>query len=439
MRIPCVKHVVRAALLALLVVSTATAEAWSATWVGATNLSQSAPILQQDNVDIAIGTAGVVVAWAKGSPDYGMALSKKSDGTWTTSYVSPQVIGQMAWSPSVVYSGSQLSAVWAEGTSRGNCTTKHKVRQYDQGGGTRTILDNLYSPATAPDLAVGTSGGHLVFAAASSASDCTSSRVDLYYTYRPSLAQAWSAPVPIVTHNAVLAPGAVGGGVWYPRVATLGTKVYVVWEQLQQYATAVDSDVWYVVGTMQTGGPVWSAPVRLSPAEQQDAVRPNVAVGADGKVHVVWTNLVGSRSQPQAQYVYYRQFASSTVVPLNPAPIWVTGNFPTLAASSVSVSGQQVCVSWHGYTDAVGSGREEITTRCSLNGGASWQSPVNVSDSMTWLSIFPSTAIGSDGLLHFAWVEYQLVNNVTLPLAVFYRDSQEPDTQVFLPLVMRLR
>lgn len=444
------KHATRTTagvLIALVLVAISSTSILSVSWNPALEISQNQAIQEKDSVDLAVSGDEAVAVWAGSSSHAGIHIARLQDGSWTRTLKAPTLTFEYAWSPKVAHSGSSIGIAWAQGTKRGVCDAGQRIVQYDIGGTTRTVGTTFYGSAIAPDIIASSTGWHMVFAAATSSDDCRSTKVDLYYSYRSSTTASWSTPVPIVTSDQVLPAGTSFGGIWYPRIAEASgtSNVHVVWEQVQ--APPLGSSIWRVTGTVAGGKTTWSPPERLSPTSQQHAVRPRVASGASGQIHVVWTEAVGSRTNPSGQNIYYRQPQNPTPVMLNAPtePVLVTSNFPTLASSSVAAKGQTVCVSWHGYSDpqGTGSGLEEITVRCSQNGGTSWQARTNVSESTTWLSIFPAVALDDSGLMHFAWAEYQLDETAFVPRGVFYRNSEgsgdDGPGKVFLPLVIRGR
>ena len=441
-----------AALLAVLAVLAATGAVavYALTWPVPMQIPGSDSVRDWDAASIAEGSNKVYVAWAPGAVASGIRLAKLEGQVWTASSLASPLPDEFVWSPSLAYSETVLGAAWAQGQQSGSCDRAVTLVQQNPGSPASVIPGVAYGPATAPDLAVGSSGWHMVFAAATSSQDCRGSRVDLYYTNRSGPGQTWITPTVVVTHSEVVSgPTTTQGGIWYPRIAAepAGSEVYISWEQYQKTTGgASDSQVWVITGSVQSGvqptHPTWSAPAQLSPPDQTDAVRPAIAVDEAGTVRVVWASLVGSRTNPTEQHVYYRVLSSSVATHLNTEAIRVTAYLPAVAGSAIAVRGDTICVTWHGYAASLGgSGREEITLRCSENGGGIWQPETNVSTSSGLLSIFPTIGLAVDGLVNIAWVEYALLNDVWVPQGVYYRSgpSRSDDGRVFLPLVTRGR
>lgn len=438
-------HIGIAILVALAVTALSAGTALSVTWVAATNLSQVESIQETDRVGITAAAGEVAAIWAQSGAGAGVTIAHQEGGSgaWTTTHPGTVIPGQYAWAPAITHSGSEIGAVWAEGQSRGGCANSQRIVGYrmvsGQSPSKKTIMSTVYGPSTAPDIAVNAAGWHMVFAGSATQDECNSSQYNLYYSFRPTASLDWSSPTKVVTYSAVL-PDALQGGIWYPSIATVpgSTAIHLVWEQFlrrPESSSIYETGVWLLSGTAN-GAATWSSPpVRLSPDTQQYAVRPEIVAGAASKLHIVWTHLIGSKTSPVEQHVYYRSLQSATLTVLNAAPIRVNSNFPTLAGSSLTAQGDTVCAAWHGYYGDQGAGREEINVRCSENGGASWQSEINASESSQWLSIFPTISIDPAETLHFAWAEYEIVGSSYEPVAIFYRNNKAGG--VFLPIVMR--
>jgi hypothetical protein len=438
-----------AGLVALVAAVVTAGIAYAISWSPPMNLSQAQPIQSKDRVTTAAYDDDVVVIWANSQTGAGVTIARRQgeSGPWEEVRPGTIIPGQIVWAPTIAHSGSEILAAWAEGLAKGGCDTKHKIVAYSIIGTAttrRTVKDNLYGPSTAPHIAVNASGWHMVFAGSDSEADCRASQHGLYYSFRAAGSQTWSVPTQIITHNAAF-PTALQAGVSHPKVTTVpgSTAIHIVWEQYRKYRdiwdTLVDeTSIWHASGV--AAGSFAATRQRLSPTVQPYAVRPDIATGAAGRILVTWTQIIGSRASPSEQHIWFRSLETPTLGQLNEGmgPVYVNSNFPTFAGSSLVAQGDHLCAVWHGYYGSPGAGQEEVTVRCSQNGGASWQTPINVSESLTWLSIFPSVSIDHTGLLHFVWAEYARVDNAYEPIAVYYRNSAE-SSGVFLPLVTKGR
>jgi len=274
---------------------------------------------------------------------------------------------------------------------------------------------------------------HLVFAGAALQENAT--KGDLYYASRFLNQATWGTPTLVVTRAQVM-PQDVGG-IWYPRLALTdaGQQIHIVWEQTTE---TISRTVWYISGQRQGGGVTWQAPFQVSPVGQM-AVRPSIVTGDDDQVHIAWSEIAeGTESKPVEQYINYRRVSDGTwsaPTRIDPEPVKVNTLFPTKSSPQVAVCGTQVCVAWHGFRSDQ-SNKEEISVRCSKNGGLSWRSTFNVSESSDALSLFPALQVDSSKQVHVAWQDITV--GPVVYKGAFYRMGTL-DFKVFLPLVVRNR
>ena len=414
-------------------------------WVGAeeaVNISDSQDVL--DETALAVGPGRVAALWAGESAPKGPFLVEKQTGDWTSVPFAPTG-GQASWYPAVAYSGTQIIAAWAQGEARYPRYQPRAVMQWDQGDvAAKTVITPVFGDINL-DLAVGSADMHMVFVATSDSDKETQGH--LYYTHR-SLTQAdWSSPTVVVTNAQVVDDNWQSGmtaGIWWARVGwdDDDQTVHIVWEQEHKHVssvTVVTRTIWYMPGIQQSGGGmVWSEPVQISPSDQQYAIRPSLAVGANDEVHVTWSEVIpgsGGFSKPDEQYINYRNLSLPTSERISGgAAIQINSNRPTLSMSASSISGDTLCVVWHGFYTGT---KEEVLMRCSLDSGSTWNPLVNVSDSPELLSIFSNVKVDGAGRAHVSWVELELVNNTYIP-DLYYRAGSSQASAVFLPLVLRM-
>jgi hypothetical protein len=422
-------------------------------WVGAepaVNLSQNNNVLAESNM--ALGPDNrVAVIWSGATAPRGVFLAQTQGSDWTTTTLA-STGNQETWNPAVTYSGTKVIAAWAQGAKRDLRTSPRAVMQKDEGLDAQTIITPVFGNVEI-GLIVAPTGMHMIFAATTNTSPTIVSKFpwDLYYTHRYLTETTWSPPTVIITYAQVI-PAEIWNtnmtaGIWEPRLAANadGTQLNLVWRQEHSVTTAEPATyftytTWYASGSWQSGHVNWSVPQQVSPPEQKYTIRPNVAAGPTGKVHIVWTELIPSDSggitRPEAQYINYRQLGGPASARISGAAIKVNAQQPTRASSSVAVSGKHLCVAWHGFY--VGD-KEEIILRCSQDEGATWQALINATESPTLLSFFPTVRINAAGQVHIAWVEYILDVTDLVPYDLFYRTGTSEVTQVFLPVVMRRR
>lgn len=408
-------------------------------WIGAkptVNLSSTHDVM--DESSLALGPNEHVAAIWTSAATRGVFLRQATEGNWGVTRTLAS--GQAAWYPTVAYSGTEAIAAWAQGTARYPRSIPRAVMQRDENAlQAQTIITPVFGNVEI-SLVIAPTGMHLIFAATTN-TNTIGYPWDLYYTHRYFTATTWAPPTIIITHAQVLPAGITPAGIWSPRLTSneAGTQFHIVWEQ---ETTALTHTVWYAPGAWQAGTLVLGAPKQVSPPSQGYTVRPNVAVGATGKVHIVWTELItgstGSIINPEEQHINYIQLGDAAPLRISGPAIRVNNNKPTWTTSSLALKGSRLCIVWHGFYAPLGTpGTEDIFMRCSQDEGKTWPSIINTSESAKKLSIFPTVKIDAQGQAHVAWVEFVLEGNWWVSDDFFYRTGTSEITRVFLPLILR--
>jgi hypothetical protein len=212
------------------------------------------------------------------------------------------------------------------------------------------------------------------------------------------------------------------GGAWSPATCTVETSfssqyprvaadpdgnLHVVWEENNKSPAA--HEVYYISGTVYTTGTVWSVvPITVSAGLTQTATTPDIVVGSDNVVHVVFgVNVVG---QQYVQDIYYASFpvtdagiVSATLIP--GSRVKVSQQLPTFASPAVALFGDgQVHVVWNGWRAGDYSDSDRIYYAVSGDGGLSWSKPLPVSPRDSWPDGFPSLA-ADETFVHLVWQE----------------------------------
>ncbi len=400
-------------------------------WPGGMDPVRVSPYEEARRPSLALASGKTALAWYGADAHAGIYVSEWS-GAWNSG-ASVRTITTSSESkfPSLVYSGTQqLLVAWLEGAGPNDPNT---IFHQEVGKPAPVaVMPSVYGEA-APDQAVGSKALHLAFAAAQSKEYAT--QMDLYYVQRALNTTTWGAPTVVFTRSQVTREDV--GGIWSPQMALTQVDqtqtVHLVWEQT---TATISRTVWYVQGTQQGSSVVWQSPVRLSPAGQM-AVRPSIVADADDQIHVVWSEIAaGTEAIPTAQYINYRRLFNgvwSSPTRIDPDPISINTLFPTKSTPQIAVSGDQICVAWHGYR-GTGSSKEDIFLRCSRNGGLSWEYTFNVSEDADALSLFPTLQMDALKQVHVAWQNIT-VGPVTYKGA-FYRMGTV-DFRVLLPVVLR--
>jgi len=435
----------------VLVVAIYAASGNGSSWIGAQPAVKVSPdnnVLAESN--LALGPDNrVTVIWSTAAAPHGVFLAQTQGNGWTTTPWAST--GNLeTWNPVVAYSGTKAITAWAQGAVRNNRSTPRAVMQKDEGDlNAQTIITPVFGNVEI-GLVVAPTGMHMIFAATTNA-DTTGYPWDLYYTHRYLTETMWAAPTVVITHAQVIPPEARIAGmtasIYEPRLAVNhdGTQLHIVWQQ-EHIVTTPDPmnpttsftlTTWYVSGSWQSGHINWAAPQQMSPPAQKYTIRPNVAVGPTGKVHIVWTELIvggGGITRPVEQYINYRQLGGPAATRISDAAIMVNAQQPTRAAASIALRDNRMCVAWHGFYTG---DKEEIIMSCSQNEGTTWSSLINVAESPTLLSFFPTARIDAANQVHVAWTEYSLVGTSLVPSGLYYRTGSSEMARIFLPLVLR--
>ena len=437
-------------LAGTLVATLSAADGNGGPWAGAepaVKLSPDNNVLAESH--LALGPDNrVAVIWSHATAPHGVFMAQTLGSGWTVTTVAST--GNLeTWNPVMAYSGTKAIAAWAQGEKRELRNTPRAVMQKDEGVAAQTIITPVYGNVEI-GLVVVPTGMHMIFAATTNTSSTIRDKFpwDLYYTHRYLTETTWSPPTVIITYAQVIPAGIwntnMTAGIWEPRLAanTDGTQLHIVWRQehsvtTPEPATYFTYTTWLVSGNWQAGHINWSTPQQMSPPAQKYTIRPNVAVGSTGKVHIVWTELIpgsGGITRPDEQYINYRQLGGPAATRISDAAIKVNAQQPTRAAAAIAVRGNRLCAAWHGFYTG---DKEEIVMSCSQNEGTTWSGLINVSASPTRFSFFPTAKIDAANQVHVAWTEHNLVIDKVVPDGLYYRTGTSDVSRVFLPLILR--
>jgi hypothetical protein len=199
-------------------------------------------------------------------------------------------------------------------------------------------------------------------------------------------------------------------------------KLHVVWEE-----GASDAVIYYTYGTTSGANVSWSTPITVS-GTMTDCHRPSVAVVGD-QLYVAWGQRVGAKTNQDVYYstktVAEGTWPTPTKLPNghvglgNTAPTYVS---PRIAATSEG----RVIIAWDGYVSAEQNGKEDIyfSEATNIADSGAWTERSNVS-SNAGASYGPTIVLDDSGIVHVMWID---------EFNVLYAHSQY---QVFLPLTLK--
>ena len=197
-------------------------------------------------------------------------------------------------------------------------------------------------------------------------------------------------------------------------------------------------------GAVTTDGSVtWSPPVSLSEGITL-SLYPAIAADSAGNLHAVWGEETGTVSN-RRQFIRYARYDAADgrwqlpAVRIFDVPMLLNSIDPANVTPRLAVREEEgrteVCVVWHGYRAGDPERAEEVWISCSVDGGASWATPRNVSRSPAVVSIMPRIAFDADGRLHVVWEERTRTEDTDVYYEIFY--CYGLNRTVFLPIVLR--
>ncbi len=221
-----------------------------------------------------------------------------------------------------------------------------------------------------------------------------------------------------------------------PHIASSGSSVYAVWTN----GSLVQGNILFAKST--DGGATFSTPIPLSDQTTSFSFLPDVAVdnNNNNNVYVVW-----ARVTTVSEVVIVKSTDGGVnfgpPVVLNPGPLANGRN------GEVAVSGNNVYVTWQDFSTSPDGSDSETFFASSTDGGATYSTPINISNNPGTLSKNPSiAAFGSN--VHVAWSDcdnlmtnsnckilYTKSSNgglgFTSPVALTAPESSLPDIKVF--------
>jgi hypothetical protein len=378
--------------------------------------------------DIDVDSSGeTVIVWSDETMLNGRDIyyAKATGDSWST----PQVVSDTVESSLFPYAlavDDRHFVAWVDGES----PQDRELLEAEIGaGGTRAIPSPAAAELLQPCLAASTDRLHVVFGASNVGVP------DLYHSSRPLAGGAW-AQAQLIHASPVFFESADPALAADPD----GNKLHLVWEN----KGSESSSIMYMSGTVSGSAVSWSPAITLSTGITF-SIRPDIAVTANGDIHVTWGETIAE--DYNEQYVRHIRYDADSdtwdgsAVRIDPNPVRVNEDSPTYIGPAVAVwedsDETQVCIAWHGFRDG-DPGAEEILLRCSSDGGSTWPSATeNVSRSTTqagWeVSIRPLLAFDTGGTLHIVWQE-RAGSDLKTNYEVYYSASSH---RIFLPLVLR--
>lgn len=216
-----------------------------------------------------------------------------------------------------------------------------------------------------------------------------------------TLGGAWSAE-----HRVSAGSDSASGGVGRKLVVDPQGRVHAVWTQ----ASGNQYDLYYAAS--EDGGQSWSAPRDIAPSALP-LLGPNIAVDADGFLHVAWND----RRDGGVTRVYYMRSTDHGVSWENPRDLSGDQGRDTAAPSLSVDTNRRVHLAWHVGDPDAGATPTEVYYLRSGDQGAHFGVPQRL----------------NQGSGHAAWPRFTVEGASGERVAVAWRDQRRaPDWDVYL-------
>ncbi|MDY7041666.1 MAG: hypothetical protein SVX38_12465 [Chloroflexota bacterium] len=199
-------------------------------------------------------------------------------------------------------------------------------------------------------------------------------------------------------------------------------KLHVVWEE----GASTNAVIYYVYGTTSGADVSWSTPITVS-GTMTDCHRPSIAI-VGNQLYAAWGQTVGDKTN---QDVYYStktvaQGTWPTPTKLPDGHIALGNTAPTYVSPGIAATSEgRVIIVWDGYVSAGQNGKEDIyfSETTDIADSGAWTERTNVS-SNAGASYGPAVVLDDRGIVHVMWIdEFSALHahsqyRVLLPLAL---------------------
>jgi len=220
---------------------------------------------------------------------------------------------------------------------------------------------------------------------------------------------------------------------WGPSIAVNNGKIYVVWEDNNNFNNAgYDDDIFFrcnLTGSSWENIQVISEPVQGQFFNFRDSEYPDIAIEND-KIFIVWQDLNQSNSAGNDYDIFYRSNLTGT----NWEPIQVISE-PVLGQDfnseisrfpKIAVENNKIYVVWEDWNNTNNAGEDnDIFYICNLT-GTNWEPVQVISEPVPWqnsninYSWAPDITV-EDGKIYVIWVDDSNIDGAGYDSDIFYR------------------
>lgn len=161
----------------------------------------------------------------------------------------------------------------------------------------------------------------------------------------------------------------------------------------------------------------WVAPVELSTQSDRDTNYPEIAVGADGNIHIVWADYSNLFDSDYTWDIFYRRW-DATTASFTPT-IWVSSLSTSAAYQPVVAvdSEGNAHIVWYDYTNVFGASGSDYDifyrmwnkTTGTLSGHTGTYDCVTSGTNHSSNCYYPDVATDPQGNVHVVWVDYSSI------------------------------
>jgi hypothetical protein len=347
---------------------------------------------------IAASGLNVYVTWHDSASDKDVFVAVSTDGGNTFSTTNLSNNTNTSINPQIAASDASVYVVWQD--------SGIAFRKSSNGGANFDDVMQLSSAPSASSARIAVTSGtpdilNIVW------QETVVSATDIYVAVSTDGGETFAIPINVSNNT---------GSSSSAQISASGTSVYIVWHDNTSGIT--NNEVLF--SSSPIGGTAFALPVNISNTTSQSLLPQITAAGTN--IYVVWQENIAGNNEIL--------FAKSTDGGLSftSEPVNLSNNSGTSTSAQISVSssGMNVFVAWTDNTLATAN--NEIFLVASIDGGATFSSTINVSNTPTSSSSPHLVAVSGANAAHVVWQELVEIGNFD----VFVESNLEAEASVII-------